>query len=60
LVSATSISAQSLGLGDHIGVLAPGMDADIVAVDGNPLDDITAVRRVKFVMKNGRVYRSES
>jgi len=59
LVSATSLSAQSLGMGETLGVLAPGYAADIVAIDGNLLDDITAVRRVKFVMKGGRVYRSQ-
>ena len=60
LISATSLSAESLGLGTRIGALAVGYDADIVAVEGNPLDDITAVRRVKFVMKGGTVYRSGS
>jgi len=59
LVSATSLSAQSLGLGDTIGAIAVGYAADIVATDGSLLDDITAVRRVRFVMKGGRVYRSQ-
>jgi imidazolonepropionase-like amidohydrolase len=58
IVSATSVSAASLGLGNSIGAIAPGFDADLVAVDGNPLADITAVRRVIFVMKGGRIYRS--
>ncbi len=58
IVSGTSTAAASLGLGDHIGAVAPNMDADLVAVEGNPLDDITAVRRVVFVMKGGRVYKS--
>jgi imidazolonepropionase-like amidohydrolase len=58
-VSATSLSAQSLGLGDAIGALAVGYAADIVATDGSLLDDITAVRRVRFVMKSGKVYRSQ-
>jgi imidazolonepropionase-like amidohydrolase len=57
LVSATSLSAESLGLGDRVGTIAPGYIADLVATDGNPLDDITAVRRVRFVMKDGKVYR---
>jgi imidazolonepropionase-like amidohydrolase len=56
--SATSLSAQSLGLGDKVGAIAPGMEADLVAVAGNPLDDITAVRHVAFVMKGGQVYRN--
>lgn len=57
VISATSVSAESLGLGREIGTVAPGFQADLVATDGNPLDDITAVRRVVFVMKGGKVYR---
>ena len=59
IVSATSVSAESLGLGDRIGTIAPGFEADLVAVEGNPLKDIMAVRRVVFVMKGGKVYRNE-
>ena len=55
LISATSLSAQSLNLGDQIGCIAPGMQADIVAFDGNPLQDVTAARRAVFVMKAGEV-----
>lgn len=58
LVSATSLSAESLGLGDRVGTIAVGYAADLVATDGNPLADITAVRRVRFVMKNGKVYKN--
>lgn len=58
LVSGTSLAAEALGLGETAGVLAPGYEADIVAVEGNPLEDITAVRRVVFVMKAGKVYRN--
>jgi len=57
LQSGTSMAAESLGLDKTIGTIAPGFDADIVAVEGNPLDDITAVRRVAFVMKSGKVYK---
>ncbi len=53
LVSVTSLSAQSLNLGDQIGSIAPGMNADIVAFDGNPVLDATAARRAVFVMKSG-------
>jgi imidazolonepropionase-like amidohydrolase len=60
IVSATSVSAESLGLGRTIGTIAPGFEADFVATAGNPLDDITAVRRVRFVMKGGRVFRHVS
>ena len=58
IVSATSLSAESLGLKDKTGSIAPGMDADIIAMDGDPLRDVTAVRRVVFVMKGGKVYEN--
>ena len=58
IMSATSISAESLGLKDKIGAIAPGMDADIIAMDGDPLRDPTAARRVVFVMKGGKVYEN--
>lgn len=58
IVSATSLSAESLRLGDRIGSIAPGYEADLVAVDGDPLRDITALERVAFVMKGGRVWKS--
>ena len=57
LSSATSVAAESLGLGSRVGAIAVGFDADLVAVDGNPLEDIAAVRRVKFVMKDGTPLR---
>src|SRR5437879_1379809 len=57
-VSATSLAAQSVNLADSIGAIVPGLQADLIAVDGNPLDDITAMRRVVFVMKGGQVYKN--
>jgi len=59
IVSATSLAAESLRLQDKIGAIAPGLQADLIAVRGNPLDDITAVRNVVFVMKAGQVFRNE-
>jgi imidazolonepropionase-like amidohydrolase len=58
LAGATSLNAQSLGLADQIGSLAAGMEADLIAVDGDPTKDITALRRVVFVMKHGVVYKN--
>jgi imidazolonepropionase-like amidohydrolase len=59
IVSATQTSAQSLRLDKQIGTIAAGMEADIIATDGNPLTDITAVRRIAFIMKGGKVYKNE-
>ncbi len=58
LVSANSLAAESLQLGDRIGSIAPGLDADIIAVQGDPLKDITAVRHVVFVMRGGTIYKN--
>jgi imidazolonepropionase-like amidohydrolase len=58
MVSANSLGAEAMGLGDQIGSIAPGLQADIIALDGDPLKDITAVRRVVFVMKGGVVYKN--
>ena len=57
LRAATATNAELLGMDQSIGHLAPGFDADLVAVDGDPSRDITAVRRVAFVMKGGEVAR---
>jgi imidazolonepropionase-like amidohydrolase len=58
MVSANSLGAEALGMADQIGSIAPGLQADIIALDGDPLKDITAVRRVVFVMKGGVVYKN--
>lgn len=57
MVSANALAAEAMGLADQIGAIAPGLQADIIALDGDPLKDITAVRRVVFVMKGGVVYK---
>jgi len=58
MVSANSLGAEALGMASQIGSIAPGLQADIIALDGDPLKDITAVRRVVFVMKGGVVYKN--
>jgi imidazolonepropionase-like amidohydrolase len=60
LVAANARAAESLNLQTEIGAIAPGMQADIIALDGDPLKDMTALRRVVFVMKGGRVYRNDA
>lgn len=60
LISANSLAAEALGLQDRAGSVAPGLDADIIALDGDPLKDITAVRRVVFVMKGGRIFVNQT
>ena len=59
LVSANSLAAEAMKMSDQIGTLVPGLQADIIALDGDPLKDITAVRRVVFVMKGGVIYKNE-
>ena len=58
MVSANSLAAEAMGLSDQIGLIAPGLQADIIALDGDPIKDITTVRRVVFVMKGGVVYKN--
>ena len=57
MVSATSRAAESLGLQDELGAIAPGMAADLIAVAGDPSVDIGALEHVVFVMKGGEVYK---
>lgn len=59
MVSANSLGAAALGMADQIGSIAPGLQADIIALDGDPRKDITAVRRVVFVMRGGVVYKNK-
>jgi imidazolonepropionase-like amidohydrolase len=57
ITSATSLAAESLGLGATMGQIAPGFQADIIAVDGDPTTDIRALTRVSFVMRDGKVFK---
>jgi imidazolonepropionase-like amidohydrolase len=58
IAAATSLAAESIGLGASIGRIAPGLEADLIALDGDPSRDVTALRRVVFVMKGGKVYKN--
>lgn len=59
LVAATVNAAELLGLPNEIGTIAVGKSADLIALEGNPLDDIHATERVRFVMARGAVVRQE-
>ncbi len=59
LRSATMINAEALGWQDQIGSIEKGKFADLVAVSGDPISDITEVQRVKFVMKGGKIIRND-
>ncbi|MBI3449448.1 MAG: amidohydrolase family protein [Acidobacteria bacterium] len=59
LKAGTSVAADLLGVADRLGALAPGMIADVVAVPGDPVQDIHRTEKVFFVMKEGTVYRSD-
>jgi imidazolonepropionase-like amidohydrolase len=58
--SATTVTAELLGIADRLGSIEAGKIADLVAVPGDPTQDITALQRVAFVMKEGRVHRGPS
>jgi imidazolonepropionase-like amidohydrolase len=57
--SATSRAAIMLDMDGKLGIVAPGAFADIIAVSGDPLQDIKALGSVQFVMKDGKVFKSE-
>jgi imidazolonepropionase-like amidohydrolase len=60
LQAATSRAAEMLGMAGKLGVVAPGAYADVVAVSGDPLQDMKALEAVTFVMKDGRVHRADA
>ena len=53
--AATTVAARTLGLSDEVGTIEPGKQADLVATDGNPLEDVTALGRIRLVLQRGRV-----
>ena len=57
IISATSLAAESMNLGDRVGTLKAGYEADIVAVRNDPVKDITKLRDVLYVMRAGKVLR---
>ena len=57
--AATALNAEALGLGEQVGSLTVGRRADVIAVEGDPLTDITALQRVLFVMRDGKVFKNE-
>lgn len=60
IASATSISAESLNMTAQIGTVAPGLQADLIAVEGDPLKDITVLRNVAFAMKGGKIFKGSA
>lgn len=59
IVDATSVSAQSLGLEKELGAVSPGFTADLIAVTGDPLQNIASFREIVFVMKEGKVVKNK-
>jgi imidazolonepropionase-like amidohydrolase len=57
LLAATAVNARVLKMEDRIGQIRPGLFADLIAVPGNPLEDISVTSQVKFVMKDGKIYK---
>ena len=60
ILSATRSAADLLGASDRVGSIQKGRFADVIAVDGDPLRDVSEMQRVRFVMKGGVVYRDGS
>jgi imidazolonepropionase-like amidohydrolase len=56
ILSGTRIAAEAIGLEKEIGTLETGKCADLVAVEGNPLNDITALRQIRLVMRSGKSF----
>ena len=59
IISATKSAADLLGKSDQLGTIGVGKYADVIAVRGNPIEDITLLENIAFVMKEGKVYKAE-
>ncbi len=59
IVAATSVNAEIIGWSDRVGSVTAGKFADLIAVPGDPLQDVALLERVGFVMKGGTVYRDD-
>ena len=59
ILSATKIGAELLGIEDRLGTIEIGKTADIIAVKGDPIKDISVLQNVSFVMKNGIIYKRD-
>ena len=59
LVSATINAADLIGASDELGTIEPGKHADLIAMEGDPMEDVGAFQDVVFVMKGGEVYKNE-
>jgi len=60
LLSATSVAADHMGLSQDVGALAPGRIADLIAVKGNPLDNLDLLRDVPLVIQQGKIIKSDA
>jgi imidazolonepropionase-like amidohydrolase len=58
IVAATRTGAELLGMEDHLGTLEEGKIADLIILENNPLDDLTALERTSWVVKNGQIFKS--
>ena len=58
IMTATKISAELLGVDSMLGTIEPNKKADVIAVEGNPLEEISVLKKVVFVMKDGFVYKN--
>jgi len=56
--SATRVAAHHMGMSQEVGAISPGLQADIIAVRGNPLEDVSLLREISFVLKEGEIVKA--